>query len=116
MLQIAHVICPSCARIQTAAGAAGTAPSSTASIVRNKGVKAPNQNEEETPLTETIRDFLDPAEFYNLLKSRGMDFYCGVPDSLLKDFCGYVSDTAPAENHVITANEVRVWIYAAVAE
>jgi len=34
-----------------------------------------------------------------------MDFYTGVPDSLLKDFCAYVSDTAPKQNHVITANE-----------
>ena len=24
-----------------------------------------------------------------------MDFYTGVPDSLLKDFLGYVSDKAP---------------------
>jgi hypothetical protein len=31
----------------------------------------------------------------------------GVPDSLLKDFCAYVSDTAPASNHIMTANEGR---------
>lgn len=59
----------------------------------------------ETPLTETVRDFLPAADFYDLLKENGMDFYTGVPDSLLKDFCAYVSDTAPAQNHVITANE-----------
>jgi phosphonopyruvate decarboxylase len=34
-----------------------------------------------------------------------MDFYAGVPDSLLKDFCAYVTDTAPANKHLITANE-----------
>ena len=33
------------------------------------------------------------------------DFFCGVPDSLLKDFCSYVDETAPPERHVITANE-----------
>lgn len=70
-----------------------------------KPFPAPNQNDEETPLTETVRDFLDPADLCKLLKSRGMDFYTGVPDSLLKDFCGYVSDNCPPENHVITANE-----------
>ena len=65
-----------------------------------------NNNDEETPLTETVRDFLDPGDFYSLLKSRGLDFYTGVPDSLLKDFCAYVSDNAPSDHHVITANEV----------
>tara|TARA_B110000503_G_scaffold105793_1_gene157879 strand:- start:1378 stop:1509 length:132 start_codon:yes stop_codon:yes gene_type:complete len=34
-----------------------------------------------------------------------MDFYTGVPDSLLKDFVGYVSDTCPKDKHVISANE-----------
>ena len=34
-----------------------------------------------------------------------MEFYTGVPDSLLKDFCGYVSDHSPKQNHVISANE-----------
>ena len=40
--------------------------------------------DEGNPLTETVRDFLDPADFYNTLKKRGMEFYTGVPDSLLK--------------------------------
>jgi len=31
--------------------------------------------------------------------------FFGVPDSLLKDFCAYVTENAPAQNHVITANE-----------
>lgn len=74
-------------------------------LFATKKTGAPNQNDEETPLTETVRDFLDPADFYKLLRSHGMDFYTGVPDSLLKDFCAYVSDHAPPENHVITANE-----------
>ena len=36
-----------------------------------------------------------------------MGFFCGVPDSLLKDFCGYVSDNAKSAGveHTITANE-----------
>ena len=28
-----------------------------------------------------------------------------MPDSLLKDFCAYVSDHAPAQSHIIAANE-----------
>jgi len=34
----------------------------------------------------------------------GVDFFCGVPDSLLKSFCAYVTDTC-GDRHVITANE-----------
>lgn len=54
---------------------------------------------------ELYRHFLDPADFYQSLTKNGFDFYTGVPDSLLKDFCAYVSDHVPASNHVITANE-----------
>lgn len=44
-------------------------------------------------------------EFYHDLKERGVDFFCGVPDSLLKNFCAYVFDHTEKENHIITANE-----------
>lgn len=57
------------------------------------------------PLSETVRDFLSPKEFYDLLQDNGFDFFAGVPDSLLKDFCAYVQDNTPAEKHVITSNE-----------
>ena len=43
-------------------------------------------------MTETVRDFLEPSLFYNMLAERDMDFYVGVPDSLLKDYCAYVTD------------------------
>lgn len=57
-------------------------------------------------MTELVRDFLDPAEFYeSCSRIAGIGFYCGVPDSLLKDFCAYVSTHTKKENHVITANE-----------
>jgi len=59
----------------------------------------------EGPFTETERDFLGPDEFYNMLKDNGLSFYTGVPDSLLKDYCAYVADNSPPENHVMTANE-----------
>lgn len=48
---------------------------------------------------------LDPKDFYQALARADVTFYAGVPDSLLKDFCAYVTDTTPPERHVITANE-----------
>ncbi len=56
-------------------------------------------------MSETLRYFLDPADLYSILKEKGIDFYTGVPDSLLKDFCAYITDTAPKDRHVIAANE-----------
>ena len=43
-------------------------------------------------------------QFVGTLKSTGIDFFTGVPDSLLKSFCAYVTDTC-GDNHVIAANE-----------
>ncbi|CAG2053871.1 unnamed protein product [Timema podura] len=63
------------------------------------------RNEETSHLTELVRDFLDPADFYRALQNIGIEFFCGVPDSLLKDFCAFVTTNVPEENHVITANE-----------
>jgi phosphonopyruvate decarboxylase len=63
------------------------------------------RTEPESNLEETLRDFLPTNVFYNQLKERGFDFYTGVPDSLLKDFCGYVTDNAPPNKHIIAANE-----------
>ncbi len=44
-------------------------------------------------------------ELYNLLTSNGIDFFTGVPDSLLKDFCAYVTDNCDSKKNIITANE-----------
>lgn len=35
----------------------------------------------------------------------GVSFFCGVPDSLLRDLCAYLSDHMPRECNLITANE-----------
>ena len=48
---------------------------------------------------------LSPIKFYNFLKKKKVDFYVGVPDSLLKYFCFYVSNKAPKDKHIIAANE-----------
>ena len=46
-----------------------------------------------------------PLFFYELLKENGTGFFTGVPDSLLKSFCAYLTDTAGSKNHIIAANE-----------
>lgn len=46
-----------------------------------------------------------PEFFVNTLKKHGMDFYAGVPDSLLKNICAYITDNLPAEQNIIAANE-----------
>jgi phosphonopyruvate decarboxylase len=48
---------------------------------------------------------LQPAAFFQALKEQGITFFTGVPDSLLKDFCAYVTDHTDKSNHIITANE-----------
>lgn len=48
---------------------------------------------------------LAPSEFYDALKSAGFDYFTGVPDSLLKDFCGYIYDHSAPGNEIIAANE-----------
>lgn len=46
-----------------------------------------------------------PQFFYDILAGYGIDFYAGVPDSLLKNLCAYITDHADASHHIITANE-----------
>ena len=46
-----------------------------------------------------------PEFFYNTLASSGIDFYAGVPDSLLKNLCAYITDHADASHNIIAANE-----------
>ena len=42
---------------------------------------------------------------YQTLVNASIDLFTGVPDSLLKDFCAYVTDTTPRRQHIIAANE-----------
>jgi len=46
-----------------------------------------------------------PEYFFNQLKENGINFFTGIPDSLLKDFCAYLTDIVSEENHIIAANE-----------
>ena len=46
-----------------------------------------------------------PELFVNTLKEHSIDFYAGVPDSLLKNICAYITDNLPADQNIIAANE-----------
>ena len=48
---------------------------------------------------------LKPEILVNFLTEQNISFFSGVPDSLLKDFCAYVDDHFPKNNHIIAANE-----------
>lgn len=46
-----------------------------------------------------------PERLFNFLKKNGIEFYTGVPDSLLKEFCFYVTKKTKKKKHIIAANE-----------
>ncbi len=48
---------------------------------------------------------INPDKFFELLKDNGTDFFTGVPDSLLKNFCAYITDNSSESSHIIAANE-----------
>jgi phosphonopyruvate decarboxylase len=48
---------------------------------------------------------LSPIAFVEWLTSRGVIFFTGVPDSLLKEVCTVIQSKLPASSHVIAANE-----------
>lgn len=47
---------------------------------------------------------LDCNIFYNILVQQGIKFFTGVPDSILKGFCAYLTNHNDSE-HIIAANE-----------
>ena len=48
---------------------------------------------------------IQPKFFYDTLAQYGINFYAGVPDSLLKNLCAYITDHADAAHNIIAANE-----------
>lgn len=46
-----------------------------------------------------------PEFFIETLRSKGVDFYTGVPDSLLKNVCAYITDNFDNRHNIIAANE-----------
>jgi phosphonopyruvate decarboxylase len=48
---------------------------------------------------------IEAASFYEKLVKSGVGFFTGVPDSLLKSFCAYITDHADEKDHLIAVNE-----------
>ena len=48
---------------------------------------------------------LSPRFFIDTLKDQGIEFYAGVPDSLLKNICSYITAALDPDHNIITANE-----------
>lgn len=48
---------------------------------------------------------INTEEFYKYLVSKDMDFFTGVPDSLLKNFCACVEENCENNHNIIAANE-----------
>ena len=48
---------------------------------------------------------IKPTDFYDQLASHGVEFFTGVPDSLLKEFCLCIDDRISNDKHIIAANE-----------
>ncbi|MCL2184473.1 MAG: phosphonopyruvate decarboxylase [Treponema sp.] len=48
---------------------------------------------------------IDINFFYDQLIQHNVCFFTGVPDSLLKDFCAYITDNTKEKDHIIAVNE-----------
>ena len=48
---------------------------------------------------------LSPKFFIDFLLDKGIDFFAGVPDSLLKNVCAYISDSIDSRHNISAANE-----------
>ena len=48
---------------------------------------------------------IQPKDFLETLRAGGIEFFAGVPDSLLKNLCAYITDSIARENNIIAANE-----------
>lgn len=48
---------------------------------------------------------IQPLQFFRLLADNNVDFFTGVPDSLLKQLCLCIDDNVSNDKHIIAANE-----------
>ena len=48
---------------------------------------------------------IKPSFFIDLLVANNIDCFAGVPDSLLKNICAYITDHLDAQHNIIAANE-----------
>ena len=47
---------------------------------------------------------ISPKNLYNELVNNNIEFFTGVPDSLLKEFCFYIDEQVPKSNHIISTS------------
>ena len=48
---------------------------------------------------------ISPELFINSLVQNELNFFTGVPDSLLKHICAYITDHIASNSHIVAANE-----------
>ncbi|MCK4980502.1 MAG: phosphonopyruvate decarboxylase, partial [Candidatus Delongbacteria bacterium] len=48
---------------------------------------------------------MEVSHLFESFKRSNVEFYTGVPDSLLKNFCAYITDNVKSKDHIIAANE-----------
>ena len=48
---------------------------------------------------------VQPIDFFTHLACHEIEFFTGVPDSLLKEFCLCIDENVSADQHLIAANE-----------
>lgn len=52
-----------------------------------------------------IKEMIKTEEFYDELIQNGIGFFTGIPDSLLKDICAYITENTATDKNIIAANE-----------
>ena len=48
---------------------------------------------------------INPLEFFNLLKNNNINFFTGVPDSLLKELNNVILNNTDKSCHIVAPNE-----------
>ena len=48
---------------------------------------------------------INQEQLFKSLEEQGIDFFTGVPDSLLNDFCLYLCHHYSNDRHIMAANE-----------
>ena len=48
---------------------------------------------------------INVEKFLQFLKKKKINFFTGIPDSILKEFCTFLDDNYTIKNHIVSANE-----------
>ena len=57
---------------------------------------------------------IQPKDFIETLRAGGIEFFAGVPDSLLKNLCAYITDSIARENNIIVKARQLLWLLAII--